>query len=46
MKLNDKQTAAAIIAVGMAFMGMAIRNGIVTFKDRDRTVAVKGLCER
>ena len=30
----------------MAFMGMAIRNGIVTFKDRDRTVAVKGLCER
>ena len=40
MKLNDKQTAAAIIAVGMAFMGMAIRNGIVTFKDRDRTVAV------
>ena len=46
MKLNDKQTAAAIIAVGMAFMGMAIRNCIVTFKDRDRTVAVKGLCER
>ena len=46
MKLNDKQTAAAIIAVGMAIMGMAIRNGIVTFKDRDRTVAVKGLCER
>ena len=46
MKLNDKQTAAAIIAVGMVFMGMAIRNGIVTFKDRDRTVAVKGLCER
>lgn len=46
MKLNDKQTAAAIIAVGMAFMGMAIRTGIVTFKDRDRTVAVKGLCER
>ena len=46
MKLNDKQTAAAIIAVGMAFMGMTIRNGIVTFKDRDRTVAVKGLCER
>ena len=46
MKLNDKQTAAAIIAVGMAFMGMASRNGIVTFKDRDRTVAVKGLCER
>ena len=30
----------------MAIMGMAIRNGIVTFKDRDRTVAVKGLCER
>ena len=46
MKLNDKQTAAAIIAVGMAFMGMAIRNGIVTVKDRDRTVAVKGLGER
>ena len=38
--------AAVITAVGMIIMGMSIANGIVTFKDRDRTVVVKGLSER
>lgn len=38
--------AALITAVGMIIMGMSIANGIVTFKDRDRTVVVKGLSER
>ena len=35
--------AAVITAVGMIIMGMSIANGIVAFKDRDRTVVVKGL---
>lgn len=38
--------AAVILAVGMVAMGEAIRSGIVTFKDRDRIVTVKGLSER
>ena len=38
--------AAVITAVGMIIMGMSIANGIVVFKDRDRTVVVKGLSER
>lgn len=37
---------AALLAVGILGSGLALRNGIVTFKDRDRTVSVKGLAER
>ena len=32
--------------MGMTATGVAIRNGIVTFKDRDRSVVVKGLAEK
>jgi len=46
MKIDSKVTAATIIAIGMMIMGYSIRNGIVTFKDRDRVVYVKGLAER
>lgn len=35
--------SAIIVAMGMTAAGVAIRNGIVTFKDRDRCVVVKGL---
>ena len=38
--------AALIIAAGMGVMGLSIGRSIVAFKDRDRTVAVKGLSER
>lgn len=38
--------AAGILALGMIIMGESIRSGIVTFKDRDRTVVVKGLAEQ
>ena len=38
--------SAIIVAMGMTATGVAIRNGIVTFKDRDRCVVVKGLAER
>ena len=38
--------AAVIVAAGMVLMGLSIGRSIVAFKDRDRTVAVKGLSER
>ncbi|MDO4172700.1 MAG: SIMPL domain-containing protein [Prevotellaceae bacterium] len=38
--------SSLIIAVGMVVMGFSIRSGIVTFKDMDRSVVVKGLAER
>lgn len=37
---------AALLAIGIFCAGLALRNGIITFKDRDRTVSVKGLAER
>lgn len=46
MKTNEKTTAAIIIALGIIVMGFALRNGIVTFKEMDRKVSVKGLAER
>ncbi|MGM9619951.1 MAG: SIMPL domain-containing protein [Bacteroidaceae bacterium] len=38
--------SSIIMAMGMTATGVAIRNGIVTFKDRDRSVVVKGLAEK
>lgn len=46
MKTNEKITSAVIIALGIIVMGFALRSGIVTFKDMDRSVSVKGLAER
>lgn len=46
MKVNEKIWAAVIVAVGIVGMGFALRSGIVTFKDMDRKVSVKGLSER
>lgn len=46
MKVNEKIWAAVIVAVGVVGMGFALRSGIVTFKDMDRKVSVKGLSER
>lgn len=37
---------ATILAAGIAIMGNALSNGIVEYKDMDRTVTVKGLSER
>lgn len=37
---------AVILALGMLLLGKAIRSGIVTFKEMDRCVTVKGLSER
>lgn len=46
MKNNEKIIAASIVALGIVIMGFALRSGIVTFKDMDRSVSVKGLAER
>lgn len=46
MKQNEKIISAIIIAAGIVVMGFALRSGIVTFKDMDRKVTVKGLSER
>ena len=37
---------ATLIAVSIVVAGFALRSGIVTFKDRDRQVSVKGLAEK
>ena len=39
------KTEAAILALGIALLGMIIRNGINDFKDKERVVSVKGLAE-
>lgn len=45
----DKSSAllpSAVIALGIVILGFTVHSGIVTFKDRDRIVSVKGLSER
>jgi len=37
---------ALILAIGLFLAGGAIRKGIVQFKEMDRTVTAKGLCEK
>ena len=44
--MNEKIVAAAIVAMGMMSMGVTLRNGIMEYKDMDRSVTVKGLSER
>ena len=46
MKQTEKIISAIIIAAGIVVMGFALRSGIVTFKEMDRRVTVKGLSER
>ena len=37
---------ATILAASLVIMGKSIKSGIIEYKDMDRTVTVKGLCER
>lgn len=46
MKANERIIAASITAIGLIVLGLALRSGIVAFKDMDRCVTVKGLSER
>lgn len=41
-----KLWVAIIIALGLASIGFFLRSGIMHFKDSERSVVVKGLCER
>ena len=43
---NEKFISAAIIAAALVIAGFALRSGIITFKDRDCYVSVKGLSEK
>lgn len=43
---KDNLIPAVILALGLVIGGFALRSGIVTFKDRDRQVSVKGLAEK
>ena len=43
---NQHIIPSLILAAGIAIMGNALSNGIVEYKDMDRTVTVKGLSER
>ena len=46
MKNREKIIPAIILAVGLIGMGGAIRCGMVTVKEMERTVSVRGLSER
>ena len=46
MKTNEKIFPSVIIAIALVVCGCVLRNGIVTFKELDRKVSVKGLAER
>lgn len=47
MKIQFKYAGEALIlAIGLFLAGGAIKNGIVQFKEMDRTVTAKGLCEK
>ena len=46
MNTTEKIVPAAIIAISVVIAGLSLRSGIVTFKEMDRKVSVKGLAER
>lgn len=46
MKRKEIIVSAIILAISIIAMGMALRSGIVAFKDMDKHVTVKGLAER
>lgn len=46
MKVNNYLLPSLIVAAGLAIAGWTLGNGIVSFKQMDRRVTVKGLAER
>lgn len=46
MKRKEIVASAIILAISIIAMGMALRSGIVAFKNMDKHVTVKGLAER
>lgn len=43
---NEKLISSVVLAVALIVAGLALRSGIITFKDRDCEVSVKGLSEK
>lgn len=43
---NEKIISSSIIGVALIVAGLSLRSGIITFKDRDCQVSVKGLAEK
>lgn len=43
---NDKFVSSVVIALAVVIAGFALRSAIITFKDRDCHVSVKGLSEK
>ncbi len=43
---DNRLLAAALIAIGIMFLGWYIKGGIDNFANKDRHVTVKGLAER
>ena len=46
MDINSRFAQAAVIAAGIAFLGMCFIDGIDDFVNKDRVVTVKGLAEK
>ena len=46
MKALNKALPGLCIGIGLIVMGSLLSHGIITVKDRDRIVTVKGLAER
>lgn len=38
--------AGLLVAVGLLALGLCVRSGIKSYGERDRVVAVRGLCEK
>lgn len=46
MDINSRFSQAAVLAFGIAFVGMCVKSGIDDFVNKDRNVTVKGLSEK
>ena len=46
MQKYEKVIAAAVLAVGLAVLGLCLKSGIDNFTNKDRRVTVKGLAEK
>lgn len=44
--MKNLKIEAALLTIGLIVMGLFIRNGLVSFAERDRSVVVRGLAER
>ena len=44
--MKNLKVEAALLTIGLILIGLFIRNGLVSFAERDRSVLVRGLAER